>query len=125
MTAYRAYTTRITWLAGWSVVAVSIAAWPGHVSPARAETQTTKPAEVDKTVIEPPRQPSAVEILQELMKEERKRHVIMPSRPGKPDEERPQIVESQPAVSPSADDRPLHPDGDMIADRVGRLVRRA
>ncbi len=96
----------------------------GVVYAAAATTQSAKAK--DPSEIDPPRRPSAVEILQELMKKKQSRPVIMPTDPATPSEAahyRPPTA-SRPSVSPSKAERPLHPDGSMITDRIGRLVRR-
>jgi len=94
--------------------------------PAAKAESTTQPSSIkDEALIEPPRQPSATEILQELMKRQQPRPAIMPSRPGMVTEERLPSAATEPAVSPSRQEHPLLPDGSTIADRVGRLTRRA
>ncbi len=98
-------------------------AWQDPASPAQAETATpqTKPAK-DETTIDPPLSP--VEIMQELMKKRVFRPPIPPSDPGREPMEPPPAATTEPAVSPDRADRPLRPDGSVIADRIGRLIRR-
>ncbi len=98
-----------------------LAAYLTGETPARAEGTTSQPK--DPTIMEPPRQPTATEILNELMKRQSARPAIMPSRPGAKTDEPPASA-TEPAVSPSRQELPLLPDGTTIADRVGRLVRR-
>jgi hypothetical protein len=98
-------------------------AW--FAGPAHAESPATrKAAPKEDAIVEPPRQPSAAEILQELMKRQQPRPAIMPSRPGVTIEDRLPTAASEPTVNPSRQERPLLPDGSTLADRVGRLVRR-
>jgi hypothetical protein len=100
-------------------------ALPWTTKPARAESAATqKSPPKDEAIVEPPRQPSATEILQELMKHQQARPAIMPSRPGEAIEDRLPTAASEPTVNPSRQERPLLPDGTTLADRVGRLVRR-
>ncbi|MBN1346188.1 MAG: hypothetical protein JXQ73_26100 [Phycisphaerae bacterium] len=125
MTETRAKMTR-RFGAGGAFAAMLMAGLCFWASPwAEAETAGTQPAPTkDETTIDPP--PSPDKILRELMKKPAVRP-IPPSRPrDATDEPRQQrIISSQPSVNPTAVDRPLHPDGAMLIDRVGRLVRRS
>jgi hypothetical protein len=99
--------------------------WAGGAS-VHAETAATQPEPAtDQPVLEPPRRPSAVEILQELRKKQQARPVIMPSTPGEGPGAQVPVETTRQAVSPMRKDRPLRPDGTMVVDRIGRLVRRA
>jgi hypothetical protein len=103
---------------------------PGVPPPASAAEAgaASKPAQPkDETLIEPRHQPSAVEILQELMKKHKSQPpVIPPSTPGNPPD---QVIPptSRPAPigpGPRSIQRPLRADGTMLVDRIGRLVHR-
>ncbi len=97
----------------------------GAAGPLKAESAATKSSQTkEEPIVEPPRQPSAAEILQELMKKQQARPAIMPSRPTERVEGQPPVAATEPSVSPSRQDQPLLPDGTTIADRVGRIVRR-
>ncbi len=112
-------------MAGWAFVLLLATAWQERGSAARAETAATQPEPVkENALIEPPPQPSAVEILRELMKKKGARPVIMPVKPGTDPNQRLRRPASRPTVGMKREDRPLRTDGEMITDRVGRLVRR-
>ena len=116
----------IACLAGWSILAACSVLWHSHSSTAQAETAATQPKQApDETAVDPPRPPSPAEVLQQLMKQDRHRPAVIP--PGSRaviKRKGPGRATTQLAVSPTQEDSPLRPDGTMIADRVGRLVRR-
>lgn len=92
--------------------------------PAQPEAPTTQPATTTDE-IEPPREPSASDILKELTRPEDSppKPVILPSQPGQTirnKEVDPSAIPPN-AVAPIAPKR--HPDGYRIVDRPGRLAR--
>ena len=91
--------------------------------PAKSDPATTQPADADE--IEPPREPSATDILKALTKPEDAppKPVILPTEPGQTIERK----EVDPAILPQNAVAPitprLYPDGYRIVDRPGRLAR--
>jgi len=80
-----------------------------------ASSQPTGPEDLDTAV------PSAEEILRQLMKERPAQVPIPPSEPGQPTE--PAELPPTPLPGRPAPEQPLRPEGSMLVDRAGRLVR--
>lgn len=121
-TTSRLWSIGIGCVAGWTVL---MALWQGPVPPAWAEAAAGKAnAAKDEPPVEPPRLPSTEDILQGLMKKKTHRPIIPPSTPGGASSQRIHVAATQPTVNPARGETPLHTDGSMLIDRVGRLVRR-
>ncbi len=115
----------IVCLAGWATLVALMLVWQGDASPAHAETATasSQPAK-DETAVQPARQPTAVEIMQELMKKRQSRPPIPPTRPERKVIDPLRTPTSRPGPGPKQEGYPLKPDGSMLVDRVGRLIQR-
>ncbi len=101
---------------GW-LVSSAIGQTAGTSDPSLAGA-TTRPAEADVST----RPPSAEEILQQLMRERPAGTPIAPSEPGHPAGAAEEVQPLE-AVTSHKPDRPLRPEGSMLVDRAGRLVR--
>ncbi len=116
---------------GWVVALVACIAvatgalWPSS-SAAQADSPTTKPNEPkDPAAIDPPNPPSTFDILRKVMEKKRKATpAIPPSRPRSDPEDPMPVTDSQPTVSPRRGEHPRYPEGSVISDRVGRIVKR-
>lgn len=100
---------------------------PATSQPAATEqTASASPTASDADDIEPPREPTASQILEALSKDadEAPRPVILPSKPGQTVRRRADLDPSAiPANAIQPAQRRLYPDGYRIVDRPGRLTR--
>lgn len=118
---------RRRWLiAGLAGVAIAAGALRQSSSAAQADNASTKPKAVqDPAAIDPPNPPSTFEILQKVMEKKRKATpAIPPSMPRTDPSEPMPLTATQPSVNPRRSEHPRYPDGSMIVDRVGRIVKR-
>jgi len=104
---------------------IALGAALGATAATTAQSPTTQPAPDTAVVVpttQPARQtvPSASEVLDQLLKTRPKHQPIEPVEPGV---EVRRSAAPSPSVSPNQDDLRLLPDGSMLVDRPGRLVR--
>jgi hypothetical protein len=124
----------MTKMLNWVIPVIVLPLWGQSPPPASRPAATDEPAKSQSTaeaaeaseVIDPPREPSASEILEALSKDadEAPRPVILPSKPGQTVYRRADLDPSAlPANAIQPTQRRLYPDGYRIVDRPGRLTR--